>query len=241
MGLAYLPDGTMVDYKDYIQKHPRWQKVRKARFDFDGGRCAVCHRDLRGEPYQTHHLSYQRLGRERLRDVITMCDSCHHFFHQNWTRQQFWRGKEKGHWDVFDLPHTAQLCSRYWRLDKMITKDPDGLNLCSTEVAKAMIDKYFQEAELSEHPIIDPNDISLFVRNKRYELFFEAEARGLNVEEFLNEYYGPKVRGKNPIRQEAGRKNGPFDHTPESFHRHYKENQNILTLMEEVKNIEGCN
>ena len=84
MGLAYLPDGTMVDYKDYIQKHPRWQKVRKARFDFDGGRCAVCHRDLRGEPYQTHHLSYQRLGRERLRDVITMCDSCHHFFHQNW-------------------------------------------------------------------------------------------------------------------------------------------------------------
>jgi hypothetical protein len=78
----------------------------------------------------------------------------------------------------------------------------------------------------------------LFVRNKRYELFFDAEVRGLTVEEFLEEYYGPKVRGKNPLRQEAGKKGGPFDHTPESFHRHYEENKNIITLMEKVREIE---
>ena len=91
---------------------------------------------------------------------------------------------------------------------------------------------------MTTHPRIDPNDISLFVRNKRYELFFEAESRGLSVEEFLDEYYGKKVRGKNPLRQEAGRKNGPFDHTPESFHRHYTENNNINILMKEVEKID---
>ena len=58
------------------------------------------------------------------------------------------------------------------------------------------------------------------------------------MEEFLDEYYGPKVRGKNPLRQEAGRKGGPFDHTPESFRRHYLENKNINALMLKAEEME---
>lgn len=198
----------------------------------------VCHRDLHGEPYQTHHLSYQRLGQERLRDVVTMCAGCHDAFHANWHRQQFWRGKERGHWDVYSLEHTAKLCAAYWREDRYISKDPDSPNLCSADVARQYIDKYYQDFAPADLPVIDPNDITLFVRNKRYEMFFEAEARGLTVQEFLDECYGPKVRGKNPLRRDAGKKNSTFDHTPESFHRHYGENKNILLLMEEVKNAE---
>lgn len=238
MGLAYLPDGSMVKYNDYIQKHPHWQKVRRARFDFDERRCVICRRDLTGEPYQTHHLSYQRLGHERLRDVVTMCDSCHHTFHHNWVKSQFWEGKEEGHWDVYDLKHTAALCSHYWRQDRLISRNEDDLNLCNRNTCMELIDDYFKTFQLTTHPIIDPNDISLFIRNKRYELFFAAEAEGQTVEMFLDSYYGPKIRGKNPLRQEAGRKNGPFDHTPESFHRHYLENKNINILMQEVINLE---
>ena len=241
MGLAYLPDGTMIDYREYIQKHPRWKKVRDARFKFDNGCCAVCHTDLTDRSFQTHHLSYQRLGHERIRDVITLCDACHKEFHQNWNRIEFWRGKEEGHWNTFNLLHTARLCAHYWKQDRLINRDTESLNLCSNDVCIQLIDTYFREFALTEHPVIDPHDISLFVRNKRYELFFEAEKRGLSVEEFLDEYYGEKVRGKNPIRQEAGRKNGPFDHTPDSFHRHYSENKNLNILMEEVKNIETGN
>ena len=238
MGVAYLPDGSLIDYKEYIFKHPHWKKVRKTRYDFDKGKCVICHRDLAGEPYQTHHLSYQRLGHERLRDVITLCDSCHHTFHQNWQQSQFWKGKESGHWEIYSLYHTARLCAAYWKTDRLISRDLDGPNLCSRDACKQLLDDYFRDFGLTTHPIIDPNDISLFIRNKRYELFFEAEERGLTVEEFLDEYFGKKERGKNPLRQEAGRKNGPFDHTPESFHRHYNENKNILKLMEEVNNAE---
>ena len=238
MGLAYLPDGTMVKYDEYIKSHPRWQKVRKARFDFDDKRCVVCHRDLTGEPYQTHHLSYLRLGRERLRDVVTMCDSCHHTFHRNWQKSNFWEGKEEGHWDIYDLRHTAKLCAYYWRQDRLISRNPNDINLCSRNVAMQIIDDYFRLFQLTTHPVIDPNDITLFVRNKRYELFFDAEKDGMTVEGFLDSYYGKKERGKNPLRQEAGRANGPFDHTPASFHRHYGENKNILILMEEVEKIE---
>ena len=235
MGIAYLPDGTLIDYEEYIKKHPRWKKVREARFDFDGGRCVVCHKDLHGKIYNTHHLHYQRLGHERMRDVITLCPACHEDFHNSWQKRQFWKGKEKGHWDVFSLEHTARLCAHYWRNDRLISRDPDGPNLCGKEASRELLDDYFRDFNLTTHPIIDPYDISLFIRNKRYELYFDAEVRGLTVEEFLDEYYGPKVRGKNPLRQEAGRKNGPFDHTPKSFHQHYLENPNINLLIGNVK------
>lgn len=241
MGWAYLPDGSLIDYKEYIEKHPHWQKVRKSRFEFDEGRCVVCRKDLHGKIYQTHHLHYQRLGNERIRDVVTMCPACHKEFHQSWSRQQFWRGKEEGHWDVFDLWHTARLCARYWRNDRLISRNMDDPNLCSRDVCRQLLDDYFRDFNLTKPPKIDTNDISLFVRNKRYELFFDAEMRGLTVEEFLDEYYGEKIRGQNPLRQEAGRKKGPFDHTPESFHRHYMENPNINLLMLEVEKIEKEN
>ena len=238
MGLAYLPDGTIIDYNKYIREHPRWQKVRQARFAFDENRCAICHKDLASEPYQTHHLSYERLGRERIRDVITLCDACHIAFHQNWQKNQFWKGREDGHWEVYDILHTASLCAHYWKGDRFISKDPEAPNMCNTDVAVQLIEDYYKEFSITDNPVIDPHDITLFVRNKRYELFFEAEERGLSVEEFLDEYFGEKVRGKNPIRREAGKKNGCFDHTPASFHKHYSENKNINALMEEVKNIE---
>lgn len=238
MGIAYLPNGDIIDYDEYINKHPHWQKVRKARFEFDGGRCIICHKDLHDQPFQMHHMHYQRLGNERMRDVATMCYACHQEFHQSWKKSPFWKGREEGHWDVYSLEHTARLCSMYWRDDRLISRDPEGANLCGREACRGLLDDYFRDMQLTTHPRIDPNDISLFIRNKRYELFFSAEIRGLTVEEFLDEYYGPKVRGENPLRQEAGRKKGPFDHTPESFHRHYSENKNILLLMEEVEKIE---
>lgn len=238
MGVAYLPNGELIDYNEYIRSHPYWQKVRKTRFDFDGGQCVICHKDLHNEVYQTHHLHYQRCGHERLRDVITLCPGCHSDFHRSWTKSQFWQGKESGHWEVFDLPHTARLCHHYWRNDRFISRNEDDPNLCARDVCRQLLDDYFRDFQLTAHPIIDPNDIQLFVRNKRYELFFEAEERGLTVEQFLDEYYGQKIRGKNPLRREAGKKGGTFDHTPESFHRHYSENPNIIILMEEVHNLE---
>lgn len=237
MGLAYLPDGTLIDYTEYLH-HPHWQKVKQSRFDFDGGRCVICHKDLHDKPYQTHHLHYQRLGNERIRDVITLCPGCHKDFHDSWQRQNYWKGKESGHWEVFNLEHTARLCMTYWQEDKFISRNVDNPNLCSDLVCRDLIDRYFRENEISRPVRIDPHDISLFVRNKRYELFFNAEDRGLTVEQFLDEYFGEKVRGKNPLRRDAGRKDGPFDHTPESFHRHYLDNNNINILMEEVRNLE---
>jgi len=236
MGLAYLPDGTQMDYGEYIKTHPHWQKVRMARLKFDEKRCVVCHRPFQiDERFETHHLNYSHLGNEHLTDVLTLCPTCHTKFHNVWRKQDFWKGREIGHWQAFDIDHTARLCAAYYKCDRFISGDASDPNLCNRNTQREFIDRYFQEFNIGAPVPIDPNDFGLFVRNKRYELFFEAEGRGLTVEEFLDERYGPKVRGKNPLRQEAGKKGGTFDHTPKSFHRHYNENKNLNLLMDEAK------
>lgn len=244
MGRAHLSDGTVMDYSEYIGSngkpaHEHWTKVRFARLKFDNYQCVVCHEPIReGDRFETHHLSYNHLGNEHMRDVVTMCPICHTRFHNAWRKQDFWKGRESGHWEAYSFDHTVAICAEYYAEDKFISKDPNGPNLCNSDTQKAYVDKYYLEHNIVTPVVIDINDIGLFVRNKRYELFFEAEARGLSVEEFLDEFYGKKVRGKNPIRQEAGKKGGIFDHKPASFHRHYKENPNINKLMEEVRKLE---
>ena len=233
MGYAYLIDGTRMDYRAYIESHPHWQKVRSARFNFDGGRCVVCHKDLTNSQYQTHHIDYRHLGNEHMRDVLTMCPYCHTLFHRNWAKQTYWQGKESGHWDVFDLEHTARMCAQFYMEDKFLCKDPDAPNLCNTDIDRQYIDDYCKSGQFVRAPVIDPHDLELFVRNKRYELLFDAESRGLTVEEFLDECYGPKIRGQNPRRREAGQYFNK--HTLQAFHAHYSENKNINLLMQEVK------
>lgn len=239
MGLAYLPDGTSIDYKEYIAKHPHWQLVRKKRLEFDNRACVICHKDLTQEShFETHHMNYMHLGNEHLTDVVSMCSACHTKFHNVWKKQDFWRGKEKNHWDTFNIEHTARMCIAYYSEDRLICKDVNAPNMCNEDIARQYVDRYFKEFALDFHPTIDPHDLTLFVRNKRYELYFAYEKRGLSVEDFLNDYYGEKIRGKNPIRQEAGKKGGCFDHTPESIKKHYSENPNINKLMKEVIKLE---
>ena len=237
MGYAYLKNGERIDYKQYIENHPHWQRVREARLRFDGYRCGICHRDLTGIRYETHHLTYMHLGDEHITDVMSLCPKCHAIFHRNWAKQTYWKGKESGHWEVFNLPHTAIMCVKYYPEDRFICKDANAPNLCNGDTDRQYIDKYVKELQLSPAPVIDPHDIELFVRNKRYELLFSAESRGLTLEEFLDECYGLKVRGQNPIRRDA--EQYFKKHTMEAFHKHYLENNNINILMEKARDIEN--
>ena len=236
MGYAILQDGTKIDYKEYIETHPHWKLVRDYRFEFDEGRCVVCHKDLHEVRFETHHLSYMRLGQERVRDVVTMCPECHSTFHRNWSKNLYWKGKEDGHWEAFSLEHTAQMCATYYAEDKFISKNADAPNLCNTDVCRQYVDRYFKDFGITNPPMVDPNDLELFVRNKRYEILFDYISEGKTVEDFLEETFGQKIRGKNPLRRDA--EAYYKRHTVASFQKHYSENKNINRLMKEVRNIQ---
>jgi hypothetical protein len=53
-----------------------WATLKAAVRERSGGLCERCRR----RPYtQTHHTTYERMGRERLDDLQGLCDRCHEF------------------------------------------------------------------------------------------------------------------------------------------------------------------
>lgn len=170
-------------------------------------------------------------------DVITLCPTHHVIFHNNWKKQEFWKGREPDHWYAFNIEHTARLCAAYYKLDKFISKDPEGINMCSKDTIRNVIDEYVKNGSFESAPVIDVNDIMLFVRNKRWERVLAAADKGMSIDQFLDKEFGKKVRGKNKLRAEAG-SNSSYKHDIKSIRRHYGENKNIYLLMQEVKKYE---
>lgn len=61
-------------YNSYI-KGPRWAAKREAYFNAFGKYCRACLTTY--GPIQLHHMTYDRLGRERMSDLIALCTKCH--------------------------------------------------------------------------------------------------------------------------------------------------------------------
>ena len=56
-----------------------WRNRRACRAYMDGHRCLKCGST---ENLETHHVTYERLFRERMRDLITLCHKCHDKYHR---------------------------------------------------------------------------------------------------------------------------------------------------------------
>lgn len=70
----------VMPYKDYLLT-PEWQERRKARLKAARYRCQVCNAGNR--VLNVHHRTYKRRGDEEPRDLIVLCEECHHLFHRN--------------------------------------------------------------------------------------------------------------------------------------------------------------
>lgn len=58
---------------------PEWYARRLAVFRRDGNKCRGCGADAE----QVHHLTYERVGREDLADLVSVCERCHRFLHRS--------------------------------------------------------------------------------------------------------------------------------------------------------------
>ena len=67
-------------YREYLLT-PEWQERRKARLKAARYRCQVCNAGDRR--LNVHHRTYKRRGDEEPRDLIVLCEDCHHLFHRN--------------------------------------------------------------------------------------------------------------------------------------------------------------
>ena len=246
-GIAETEDGQRIPYGEYIgldghSPHPYWTKVRIKRFSVDGGHCVLCKTELSMECFQTHHMTYERLGHERLRDVITLCNECHINFHNTWKHGEYYKEQDDDHWAIYSLTDTVKLCADHFTDDYWFGGD---LDCCSIDVCRQLCDEYFAENEKTCPALINPEDLQLFVRNKRYEVLFAAEEVGIALDKtiseegdaFLDGIFGKKGgKGGNSKRSKA--RAFMTRHDSESYHRNYWYLRHINILMQEVKKYE---
>lgn len=67
-----------LDYYEYINS-PEWYAKSDAAKARAGYRCQVCNSTRQ---LNTHHRTYERLGRELDTDLIVLCRDCHDLFHK---------------------------------------------------------------------------------------------------------------------------------------------------------------
>lgn len=243
-GRAVLPDGTRLSYDEYVgdrnhRPHPHWSAIRLTRYNYDGRCCGFCKKKLKLNNFQTHHVSYEHLGHEALGDVITLCDRCHDRFHNTWKHGEYYKEQDYEHWETFSLEDAAKFCAHILRDDYFFGGD---LDCCNKDVIQGLIDEY----QTGPVPIVIAlEDVELYIRNKRYELLFEAEAAGMVLDQkidaakdaFLDERFGKKgQKGGNPNRTKA--RSFILRHDSESFHRNYWYLWHINKLIEEAKKYE---
>lgn len=65
------------DYGIYLQS-PEWLWVRNRVLRRDQHCCVLCGS---GSRLNVHHRHYKRTGREKMRDLLTLCRSCHERVH----------------------------------------------------------------------------------------------------------------------------------------------------------------
>ena len=71
-------------YKDKTKylKSSLWQKIKKERLELDGYQCCSCW--TTDEPLEIHHLTYDRLGCEQMKDLRSLCRECHQEQHDHY-------------------------------------------------------------------------------------------------------------------------------------------------------------
>jgi hypothetical protein len=99
---------TMRDGNEKRQAYycsPQWGQLRRQVIERSGGLCERC--DMR-RGTAVHHLTYIRLYREKLTDLMHICEACHEYTHgkyRTWERKDPrevppWR--ETGFWNFND-------------------------------------------------------------------------------------------------------------------------------------------
>jgi hypothetical protein len=55
-----------------------WENIRLRRLEIDNFKCVLCKSNKK---LVCHHLTYKRIYRESMVDVITLCNQCHNRIH----------------------------------------------------------------------------------------------------------------------------------------------------------------
>lgn len=68
-------------YKNYIKTSPLWKLKRLERLEIDNFMCVSCCKQLTEQTAHVHHKNYESLYNEKMKDLETLCPTCHEQAH----------------------------------------------------------------------------------------------------------------------------------------------------------------
>lgn len=108
-----MMDTKSDEYQKYINS-AQWKRLRKYAIEQAGGVCQQCGVTKYSRALEVHHLTYERLGKERLSDLKVLCDICHKGKHfkpgpgrndnGQWVDRDYIMNKINGKWFVNGKP-----------------------------------------------------------------------------------------------------------------------------------------
>ena len=71
----------------------KWKQTKLTRLLIDDFKCKQCNKPITAETSHCHHITYQNLGDEGMKDVVSVCPQCHNDIHELY-------GKNAGHYPL---------------------------------------------------------------------------------------------------------------------------------------------
>lgn len=78
VGAQRLAELRAMPYREYLRA-PEWRRTRAAALDRADHRCSLDRAHV--DRLEVHHNTYDRLGAELASDLVVLCHSCHHLYH----------------------------------------------------------------------------------------------------------------------------------------------------------------
>ena len=60
----------------------KWKQTKLTRLLIDNFKCQQCNKPITAETSHCHHITYQNLGDEGMKDVVSVCPQCHNDIHE---------------------------------------------------------------------------------------------------------------------------------------------------------------
>ena len=71
----------------------KWKQTKLTRLLIDDFKCQQCDKPITAETSHCHHITYQNLEDEGMKDVVSVCPQCHNDIHEFY-------GKNAGHYPL---------------------------------------------------------------------------------------------------------------------------------------------
>ena len=68
-------------YVEYLMSD-KWKQTKITRLLIDNFKCQQCNKPITAETSHCHHITYQNLSDEGMKDVVSVCPQCHNDIHE---------------------------------------------------------------------------------------------------------------------------------------------------------------